>query len=162
MSSSFDSTTPVILVGLVASAITARFAWRSRSGIARLFLIPLALCFLMPTGVLVAGKIPWLVDARYRTYVQFYWSIRRNMTHAEVLALMHDFYPQDDLRSLPIMVENSSSALSFYMNPETKSEPNQEKISLKMEDGRVIGTKYTPDRDAQKNGVAISRPPIFQ
>ncbi len=156
------SSTSMIIVGVVASAIAARFAWRSRSVIGQLFLIVITLCCLVPTGVLVAGMNPWLVDARYRTYLQFYWSIRRNMTHADVIAVMNDFYPQNDVRLPPIIIEDKSSSLSFLMNPEGKSEPNQEEISLKMEDGRVIGTRYIPDRDIQKNGEAISRPPILR
>ena len=84
------------------------------------------------------------------------------MTHSEVIAVMNDFYPPSDVRLPPIIIEDKSSSLSFLMNPEGKSEPNQEEISLKMEDGRVIGTRYIPDRDVQKNGEAISRPPIFR
>ena len=159
MSPPVHSTTQLIIVGLIASAIAARFAWRSRSGVARFFLTILTLCFFVPTGILVAGMNPWLLDARYRTYLKFYWSLRQNMTHAEVIAVMNDFYPPDDVRSLPIIVQDSSSVLSFYMNPETKSEPNKEEIFIKMEEGRVTATRYIPDRSAQKDAAAISRPP---
>jgi S-formylglutathione hydrolase FrmB len=158
MSPPVHSSTQLILVGLVASAIAARFAWRSRSGIARLFLIIMALCFFVPTGILLAGKNPWLVDARYRTYLKFYWSIRQNMTRAEVIAVMHDFYPPSDGRLAPIMIEDSSASLSFYMNPEDQSEPDTEGISLKMEDGRVTATKYIADRTPQKESAAPARP----
>ena len=100
---------------------------------------------------------PWLVDARYRTYLKFYWSIRQNMTHAEVMAVMTDFYPPNDVRSAPILIEDNSVSLSFYMHPEDKSEPNTEGIFLKMEDGRVLDTRYVADRNPEKEPAAPPR-----
>ena len=117
----------------------------------------MTLCFFVPTGILLAGRNPWLVDARYRNYLKFYWSIRQNMTHAEVIAVMNDFYPPHDVRLAPIIFEDNSSSLSFYMNPEDKSEPNTEGIFLKMEDGRVADTRYVPDRIVQKEPAAPPR-----
>ncbi len=114
--------------------------------IGRLFLISITLCFLVPTAILITGMNPWLLDARYRTYLEFYWSLRKNMTRAEVMAVMSDFYPPGDVRLPPILTEDTATTISFYMNPEKQSEPNQERIFLKMEDGRITGTRYVPDR----------------
>ena len=156
------SSTPMIMAGVIPSVIAARFAWRSRSVIRQLFLVILTLCFLVPTAVLIAGMNPWLVDGRYRTYLKFYWSLRQNMTHAEVIAVMNDFYPPNDVRLPPMIIEDNSTSLSFYMNPEDKSEPNAEGIFLKIEDGRVIDMRYVPDRTPKKDAASISRPPQLE
>jgi hypothetical protein len=88
---------------------------------------------------------PWLLDARHRTYREFYWSIRREMTREEVMTVMNRFYPPGDERKSPITVENSGSQLSFRMDPEGKTEPKNETILIRMDDGRVTGVDYIPD-----------------
>lgn len=159
MSPPSHSSTQIIIVGLVASLITARFAWQSRSAISRLFLITITLCFLVPTGIVINGMNPWLLDARYRTYREFYWSLRKNMSRTEVMAVMNEFYPPGEARSAPTMVEDTASRLGFYMHPEKKSEPTQEAIFLEMEEGRVTRTQYIPDRTQHKNVAEAFRPP---
>lgn len=146
MSPPDHSSTQIIVVGLIASAIAGRFAWRSRSAVGRLVLITITLFFFVPTGILVTGMNPWLLDARYRTYREFYWSLRKNMTRAEVLAVMNDFYPPGDVRSCPTVVQDTAAKLGFYMNPEKKSQPTKEAIFLEMDEGRVTNTRYVPDR----------------
>jgi hypothetical protein len=136
----------IVIAGFIATLVVGRLAWRSQSLSARLVFTFLMLCFLVPTGVLTAGMNPWMLDARYRTYREFYWSIRREMTREEVMTLMSKLYPPGDERKSPITIENSAYRLSFHMDPEGKAEPRNETILIRMDDGRVTGVDYIPDR----------------
>lgn len=136
----------IVIAGFIATLILGRLAWRSQSLSARLILTFLMLCFLVPTGVLTVGMNPWILDARYRTYREFFWSIRREMTREEVMAVMNSFYPPGEARKRPTTVSDSAYQLSFRMDPEGKTEPRNETILLRMDNGQVTGADYIPDR----------------
>jgi hypothetical protein len=139
------TTGEIAVAGLIAGLFVAVFAWRSRNLLVRLIWAVVALCILVPSGILTVGMNPWLVDARYRTYRLFYWSIQKGMTRDEVLALMNRTYPAGEDRLRPIIVDDSGSKLGFFMNPENAPEPDREGISVKMDDGRVVGKDYSRD-----------------
>lgn len=145
MSPTDHSMVKIVIVGCIATLILGRLAWRSRSLSARLIFTFLMLCLLIPTGMLTVGMNSWLLDARYRTYREFYWSIRHDMTREEVMAVMKGFYPPGEERKSPITVDNSASQLSFHMDPEDKAEPRNETILVRLEAGRVTGVDYIPD-----------------
>ncbi|MEO5914216.1 MAG: hypothetical protein ABIS50_08290 [Luteolibacter sp.] len=145
MSTSTDSVTQVILVGLVAGVLFAIFAWRSTGITGRVFFGLVAACLLVPSGILIVGKNPWLIDARFRTFQIFYWNIRVGMSREEVLAEMRNWYPPDQSNKPPTIADDSATKLEFFMTPESTAEPDHEGIVLKMQDGRVMGKEYAPD-----------------
>ena len=145
MNSSSDTTTQVILVGMLAGLLLATFAWRSRRMVTKVFWGLVAACFLIPSAILFIGRNPWLVDARYRTFQLFYWNIRMDMSRQEVIAEMQNWYPPDEPRMAPKIEEDSADKLEFKMNPESNTLKDHEGIVLKMQEGRVIGKSYEAD-----------------
>ncbi len=142
MTSTTDTITQVILVGLVAGVLMAICAWRSARTASRVFLGVVAFCLLVPSAILFAGRNPWLIDARFRTFQLFYWNIRIGMSRDEVMGEMRNWYPQDQPHQPPGVAENSATQLKFFMTP---AESDHESIILKMQDGRVIGKDYSAD-----------------
>lgn len=136
----------LVIAGLVISIIVGWLAWRSSGVISRLLMLALAIALLVPSTILGIGMNPWLVDARYRSYRQFYWSIQRGMSRQEVMDGMERRYPLTGPRKRPNLLEDSATSLSFAMHPETAGEPNRETIALKMQAGEVTGKNYLPDR----------------
>ncbi len=143
MFASDHSLVQIVIAGLVASAIAGRLAWRSRTLTTRFLLTSLTMCFLVPSGILVAGMNPWLIDARLRTYRLFYWDIRNGMNRQEILAVMDRHYPAGESRTRPIFRQESITKLTFQLAAEGSAEPAKEEISLQMEEGRVIRKDYT-------------------
>ncbi len=137
---------PIVIAGLVASAIAGIFVWRSRSFAGRLFSVLMTLCFLVPSGILLVGMNPWLVDARFRTYKLFYWNLRSGMSRQEVLDTMNRHYPAGAPRQRPFIRQDSASQLDFHMNPEQGAETDHDEISLEMEEGIVIRKSYSHAR----------------
>jgi hypothetical protein len=93
-------------------------------------------------GILGVGRNPWLVDARYRTYMQFYWSLGKGMSREEVMAMLEKAYPPTGPRIRPRIIEDSGTRLGFHMNPENQPQPDHEAIYLKLEAGKVMGKSY--------------------
>lgn len=143
MPSPNDTNTQVMLIGLIASGIAAVFAWRSRSGFGRLVMALVALCLLAPSAIIFVGQNPWLIDARSRTFQTTYWYIRIGMGRDEILAEIRSLYPPNGERKPPIILEDSATSMQIQMNPEESSQPSREIITLKMQDGRVMGKKIT-------------------
>lgn len=142
MNSTSETITQVILASLVAGILLATVAWRSRSGVAKVFLGLAAACFLVPGAILFLGRNPWLIDARYRTFQLFYWNIRIGMSRGEVLTEMRNWYPTDQQRMAPEILADSAGRLEFRMNPESETAEDHEGILLKMQDGRVVEKSY--------------------
>ena len=124
-------------------AIVAAFFVRSTES--RIVAIILALVFLLPGWLALTFLFPELVDARFRTYKQFYDGIQTGMTREQVLALMETDYPTNGLRKRPQIMNDTSNQLGFFMNPETSREPNCEGILLTLEHGRVVKKDYSAD-----------------
>ena len=124
---------PIVLaaiVGGILAVIVGVIAIRSRSTTTRLFLAVLGLFLLVPTGFVIVGLNPWLVDARFRVYRSFYRDIEIGMTRSQVMELVHRHYPTGGVRKTPKVMENSPTRLEFFMNPEDSREPNCEGIFL--------------------------------
>lgn len=136
----------LVVVGLVVSLIAGWLAWRSRGVISRLVLLAIALALLVPSTILGVGMNPWLVDARFRNYRQFYWSIRKGMTREDVVRSLDGRYPLGGPRLRPVMLEDNATRLAFVMNPENTAEPDRETITLTMDGGKVTDKEYLPDR----------------
>lgn len=97
-------------------------------------------------GLLVLLAIhPELIDSRYRAYKKLYRSIQIGMTRDEVLKKMGDQYPPNGARQTPVIMEDTTNSFGLFMNPEESKQPNCEGIFLKMEDGRVVSKRYSPD-----------------
>jgi hypothetical protein len=139
---------PFILTGVgcvLAAVVVVIIACRVRSGVATAALAVLALLLLVPPGFVFVALNPGLVDARFRTYQAFYRDIETGMTRAEVLAAMERHYPTNGPRQRPTIMEDNTSRLGFFMNPETSREPNCEGIFLTLQNGRVVSKGYSPD-----------------
>jgi hypothetical protein len=108
-------------------------------------MLSFALVFLAPAGCVVLVLFPELVDGRFRTYKAFYHDIHAGMTRDQVLAAMERRYPAGGKRKRPTIMSNTSTNLSFFMNPETSREPNCEGIFLMLDGGRVTNVVYSPD-----------------
>lgn len=140
----------LVVAGLLISLFAGWVAWRSQSVLSRLLLLALSISLLIPSAILGVGMNPWLVDARYRSYQLFYWSIQRGMDRTEVMASLDTRYPVDGLRLKPRITEDSATRLSFVMNPEKSPDPDRETITLKMEAGKVVGKEYLRDTEGTK------------
>jgi hypothetical protein len=132
----------LVMAGLAIALIAGWLAWRCRGFFTRLVLAVVALAFLGPSVILGVGRNPWLVDARYRTYMQFYWSLGKGMSREEVMAMLEKAYPPTGPRIRPRIIEDSGTRLGFHMNPENQPQPDHEAIYLKLEAGKVMGKSY--------------------
>jgi hypothetical protein len=133
------------IVGGIFALIAGFVAIRSKSTATRLLMILLALLLLLPTGLVIVGLNPWLVDARFRAYRSFYRDIETGMTRQQVMELVHRHYPTGGPRGTPNIVEDSQTSLGFFMNPEDSREPNCEGIFLTLTDDRVTKVSYSAD-----------------
>jgi len=119
---------PIVLaaiVGILLAIVAAIFAFRARSRAGKVSLSLLTLVMLLPAGLVLVGLNPWLVDDRFRAYRGFYKDIEIGMTRKEVIELMQRHYPSGGPRGAPKVMEDSSSRLGFFMNPETSREPSR-------------------------------------
>ena len=142
MNTSSENITQVIGVGLLGGLVFGILAWRSSRFFARCFLGLVAASLLIPSGILFLGKNPWIIDARYRTFQLFYWNIRMDMSRQEVIAEMRNWYPTDQPRMLPKLIQDSADKMEFQMNPESETAQDHQGITLKMLDGRVVDKSY--------------------
>lgn len=139
---------PIVLaaaIGAIAALIALVVAWIVRSTAIKATMFTLALLFLLPAAYMFVAFNPWLVDSRFRTYRAFYHDIRQGMTRDEVMALIDRHYPKTGARQRPKVMQDDSSSLGFFMNPESSREPNCEGIFLAVENGRVRAKRYSPD-----------------
>ncbi|RYD45402.1 MAG: hypothetical protein EOP85_08985 [Verrucomicrobiaceae bacterium] len=136
----------LVIAGLVIGLLAGWLAWNSQQVLSRLLLLAFSLTLLIPSAILGVGMNPWLVDARFRSYRLFYWSIQRGMSREEVMANLDKRYPSGGERTRPTILTDSGTRLEFAMSPENTKEPDSETISLKMEAGKVMGKEYLPDR----------------
>jgi len=139
---------PFILLaagGLLAALVSVVIAWRAESRLVTAVMLVLALVFAAPAAYVFVALNPELVDGRFRTYKAFYADIQIGMSREQVLAAMERRYPKGGPRQRPKVIPDDVSELGFLMNPERSREPNCEGILLKLEDGRVLSKRYSPD-----------------
>ena len=130
----------VVLIALALLICGVRLEkWR------RLALVTIGVLLLVPSAFLVAALNPWLTDPRFNTYRTFYRDIEVGMTRADVLDLIDHHYPASGKRQRPDVMDDTSTHLGFFMNPEHSQEPNCEGIFLSLLDGRVVNKSYSPD-----------------
>jgi len=83
---------PIVFAAIVGGAfalLAGLVAIRSKSIATRKLMTLLALLLLLPTGLVVVGLNPWLVDARFRAYRSFYRDIETGMTRQQVMEIVH-------------------------------------------------------------------------
>jgi hypothetical protein len=139
---------PFILIavgGALAALVAIVIACRAKSGLVTAMMVVLALVFIAPAGYVFVALHPELVDGRFRTFKAFYGDIRVGMTREQVLAAMEQRYPTNGTRKRPKIMDDTSTSLGFFMNPETSREPNCEGIFLTLEAGRVTKIVYSAD-----------------
>jgi hypothetical protein len=133
--------TVVAFLALVAGAA----AGRARSGRGRALMVVLGMVFLLPAAGMCLAFHPEFSDGRFWTYKAFYRDIQTGMTRDEVFAALDRRYPKLGARQPPMVMGDQPMSLSFFMNPETSSEPNCEGIFLTLDKGRVTRKVYSPD-----------------
>jgi hypothetical protein len=139
---------PIFLIAgatLTAAIICGVFASRASGWIKQAILLTVALVLLAPTGFVAIMLKPELVDARFRTYKLLYRDIQVGMTRSEVKQLVRQHYPPGGKRMEPKVVEDSTNALGYFMNPEDSREPNCEGIFLEIKDHKVVRKQYSAD-----------------
>jgi hypothetical protein len=144
--SSTHSIIVLAALGIAASIIlliTAFFKVRSIG--LKVLLALIAVMTLMPAGLVVLVVHPEWVDARYRSYKNFYTEIQPGMTREEVMALQARMYPEGGARQKPRIAMEDDTSLTFFMHPEVSTEPNCEGIFLVFKDGKVTSKTYSPD-----------------
>jgi hypothetical protein len=117
----------------------------AKSGLITAVMLALALVFIAPAGYVFLAFHPEWVDGRFRTYKRFYRDLEVGMTREQVLAAMEQHYPTNGSRQRPMIMDDTSERLGFFMNPETSTEPNCEGIFLTLEAGRVTKIDYSAD-----------------
>lgn len=142
MSPPAHSIDQVILVGLIVGVIAGVLAWRSRGRLSKVMLGLVAVCVLTPSAILYVGRNPWLVDARYRTFMMLYWNIRIGMTEEEIQARIRSLYPLKGEQKSPLFYPGGGGNMEIQMAPEATDTFGHESIILKMQGGQVLGIKY--------------------
>lgn len=135
----------IAAVGVIFALISISVACVTRSGAIRALMIVIATVCLLPAVNVLLAFCPELVDGRFRTYKKFYSDIQIGMTREQVLSAMERRYPADGLRKRPKIMDDTSTRLGFFMNPETSREPNCEGIFLTLQDGHVTQKQYSAD-----------------
>ncbi|HEY1170802.1 MAG TPA: hypothetical protein VGH19_05475 [Verrucomicrobiae bacterium] len=139
---------PVILIsviGALAALIALVFACKVKNRLGTAMLIVLAMVFITPSVFVFLAFHPELVDARFRTYKRFHSDIQVGMTREQVIAVMEQRYPANGPRQRPKIMDDTSTRLGFFMNPETSREPNCEGIFVTLENGKVAEIIYSRD-----------------
>jgi hypothetical protein len=131
--------------GSLTALIAVIVACKARSRHVFTIMLVLALVLIAPAAYLFLTYYPELIDGRFRTYRGFYRDIQVGMTREQVFAAMERRYPKDGPRLRPRVMRDELASLGFFMNAERSSEPNCEGIFLKLEVGRVVSKKYSPD-----------------
>ena len=142
MSATTHSMDQVILVGLVVGVIAAILTWRSGGGLRRLILGLVAVGALTPSIILYVGRNPWLVDARYRTFMMLWWNIRIGMTQEEVQNQIKSLYPPNGQQKPPLFYPVAAGKMEIQLAPEVNDTPGHESIILKIQGDQVLGIKY--------------------
>jgi hypothetical protein len=135
----------IVAFGGLAALVAIVIACRTKRGIVTVVMIVLALAFIVPAGYVFLMFHPELVDGRFRTYKRFYRDIQMGMTREQVLAAMEHHYPANGPRQRPMIIDDTTRGLAFFMNPETSHEPNCEGIFLTLEAGHVTRMSYSAD-----------------
>jgi len=145
MNSSSHPILVLALLGLVVSLITFVTVFRVRRAGLKLLLVLISLLALAPTGLVVVTMFPEWVDARIRSYKEFYEGLQPGMTREEVMAWEARVYPEGGPRQRPQIIVEDETSLSFFMHPEHSTEPNCEGILLVFENGKLKSKSYSPD-----------------
>lgn len=145
-----SSAPPPILVlailGIVVSVIMLITVFRVRRWGLKVLLVLIAGLTLAPSGLILVSVNPEWVDARFRSYKDFYEGIQLGMTREEVMALQMQLYPAEGPRRPPHIMVDEIESLSFFMDPEDpESSVNCEAILLALKDGKVVAKTYSPD-----------------
>ncbi len=146
MSSSPHPIFVLAVLGVVATVIMLITVFRVRRWGLKVLLVLIAILTLAPTGFVLVMVNPEWVDARLRSYKDFYEGIQMGMTRAEVMALQTQLYPADGPRRPPRIIVDETESLSFFMDPEDPaSSLNCEAILLALKEGKVVTKTYSPD-----------------
>lgn len=143
------NSSPWLLVAAVLGGLAVIWllvlAVRSRHPARNGLLLALGLGLALPAAALGVLINPWLYEARFAAYHRFYRDIKTGMTSSEVLTLMEQHYPAGGPRGRPMIMENTTQRLGFFMNPEHVREPNCEGIFLGLQSGVVVSKSYSAD-----------------
>lgn len=145
MSSSIHPIFVLAALGLAASVVLLITVFRVRHWGLKVVLALIAVATLSPTGLVVMALYPEWVDARFRSYKDFYAQIQPGMTRAEIMALQDRLYPESGPRKKPRIIMEDDRSLSFFMHPEDSTEPNCEGIFLAFAEGKLKSKTYSPD-----------------
>ena len=84
-------------------------------------------------------------DPRLANYHRLFIAIEPGMTRAEVELTIDAHCPEGGERMRPTHWSDTPQHLGLSMNPEHLREPNCEGISIRFEDGKVVGKGYAMD-----------------
>lgn len=132
-------------LGVVGTGIMLITAFKVRSKGLKVLLVLIGLATLAPAGMVLVAMYPEWVDARYRSYKDFYAGIQLGMTREEVMDLQARIYPAGGSRQKPQIMMEDERGLTFFMHPEDLAEPNCEGIFLGFENGKLKSKTYSPD-----------------
>jgi len=145
MDSSSHPILVLVVLGIVATVIMLITVFRVRSLGLKVLLVLIGMVTLAPAGLVLVAMHPEWVDARFRTYKDFYGGIQLGMTRDEVMGLQTQFYPTGGPRQKPQIIIEDDRSLTFFMHPEHSTEPNCEGIFLGFKDGKLKSKTYSPD-----------------
>ncbi len=145
MSSSIHPIFVLAALGLAASVILLITVFWVRHWGLKMLLGLIAVVTLSPTGMVLMALHPEWVDARFRSYKDFYARIEVGMTRAEIIALQDRLYPEGGPRQKPRIIIEDDRSLTFFMHPEDSTEPNCEGILLAFAEGKLKSKTYSPD-----------------
>ncbi|CAN5567132.1 hypothetical protein BH09VER1_BH09VER1_48430 [soil metagenome] len=111
----------------------------------KISLFAIALLCSVPALQAVLAYHPELVDNRFRTYKEFFADLHPGMNHDDILFTEQKYYPSGGERELPKLATDSPALMIFYMSPEDEKGPLHECITITLDQGRIIGTKYSRD-----------------
>jgi hypothetical protein len=130
---------------LVTALVALVLAIRLRQRTTRILLALAVPVFILPAVYILPVFLPDLLDGRFRTYRAFHRSLHPGMTRAEVWKAMDRHYPGHGPRRRPKTIADTPAVLQFFMDPETRTEPNCEGIFLTLTNDRVLRVDYSAD-----------------
>lgn len=144
--SAFYEAMPPIIQNAVNCGLLAAFALLALCFLKRkrykVILFVVALVCSIPAMNAVLHYYPELVDARFRTYKQFYAELAPGMSKEDIIFTEEKYYPVGGERTIPTTASDSPTFMSFAMNPEDSPGPKNETINLRLRDGKLVAKEY--------------------
>jgi len=96
---------------------------------------------LLAVGILVS----YFADlSPIKPYKRFFSAINEGMIEVEVMAVLHQEFPQGGRFPVPVLRSDETNRLMFFLDP-NQGAYNAEGIFVTLRNGKVVAKEYSPD-----------------